>query len=69
MNDCDLTKVLIQSDKNTVFAVRPGKDFFIARIFRPITRPDNIMPTEVKILNGTSPITHVSRRTFTFLSP
>ena len=37
-------EVFVQSHKHTFFCVRLSKDFLVARVFRPLSRPDNVVP-------------------------
>jgi len=39
----ELTKVLVQSDKYATFGVGTCEDFRIARIFRPVACPDDVV--------------------------
>jgi hypothetical protein len=36
-------EVFVERDKNSAFLMREGQDLFIARIGRPVSRPDDIV--------------------------
>jgi hypothetical protein len=42
-NHSELTKVLVQRDKNALLAIRAREDLIVPGILRPTTRPDRVM--------------------------
>lgn len=41
---CQLTEVLVERDENPTILMGQGHDLIIARISRPVSRPDDIVP-------------------------
>jgi len=49
------TEVFVERDENPTLLMGQGHDLIIARISRPVSRPDDIVPCSLQRINGTTP--------------
>ncbi len=58
---CQLSKILVKSDKHAPFSVRPLKDLHVSGVLQPITGPSYIMPFLSQSLLCLAPNTRVQK--------
>ena len=49
------TEVFVERDENPALLMGQGQYLIIARISRPISRPDDIVPCGIQRINGATP--------------
>lgn len=59
--NCQFAKILIECDEDAGFAMRNGQDFLVARIFIPISSPNNLMACGFQCPHRPVPYTSVQQ--------
>jgi hypothetical protein len=49
------TEIFVERDENPTLSMGQGQDFIIARISRPVSRPDDIVPCGFQRIDRTTP--------------
>jgi len=55
MNDGKLPKILVQRGKDALLPMRMGQNLVVARVFRPVSRPDDVMTGSLQFLARLAP--------------